>query len=102
ALRKEDGVPGVGLEVRRSLLDTGRHVGQRGRALLSHDRDCLYRAAVDLRLGGADDFTQIIDAAALEILHGGAGPTIRHVGYVDADEVIEQHAAEMSRRARAG
>ena len=95
ALWKKDGVPSIGFEIGHALLEAGRHVRQRGRALLGHDRDWLDGAAVDLRLGGADDLAQIVDPAALKILHRRARATIGHVGDVDTDEIIEQHAAEM-------
>src|SRR3979490_880289 len=62
---QEERVPGIGLDIRHALLGRGRHIRQRGRALLGQDRDRLDGAAVDLRLGGAHNFPQEIDAAAL-------------------------------------
>src|SRR5262249_61036686 len=80
ALWKKDGVPGIGLEIGRPLLETGRHVRERGGALLCHDRDRLHRPAVDLRFGGANNLAEGIYSAALPILHSGAGGPIRAVG----------------------
>ena len=55
-----------------------------------------------LRLDGGDDLANVIDAAADQILHRRSGAAIGHVGDVDADHVVQQHAAEMGGRARAG
>src|SRR5207248_3271330 len=78
-----------------ALLQRGRQVRQGRRALPIEDRYRLYRAAVDLRLGRGDDLAQIIDAAALEVLHRGSGAAIGHVRHIDSDYVIEQNATEM-------
>src|SRR5262249_57438730 len=67
ALWKKDGVPGIGLEIGRSLLETGRHVRERGGSLLCHGHDRLHHPAVDLWLGGANNLAEVIDSAALQI-----------------------------------
>ncbi len=84
------------------LLERGRQVRQRRRALLVEDRQRLDGAAVDLRLGGGDDLAQEVDAAAGEVLHRRSGAAIGNVVDIGPQDVVEQHAAEMGGRAGAG
>ena len=90
ALRHEEGVPGVGFEVRRALFKRGRQVRQGRRARLVEDRERLDRAAIDLRLRRGDDLAQEVDLAGREVLHRRTRAAIGHVGDVGADHVVEQ------------
>jgi hypothetical protein len=63
----------------------------------SRERSCL-----DLRHNARQIAEHHADAPGHEIVHGGAGAPIRHVGHLDAGHALEQLAAQMRRRADAG
>ena len=61
----------------------------------------LHRPGADLRKRGRDHVAHEIDAPGHQVLQGGGGAAIGHVGDVGAHPGIEQHAADMRRRAAA-